>query len=947
LNTLAEAARQRLSRVIRCSVGASIGTVASFAFVSAGQAQVAPPPLGLGGGQEQVPSIQRPNTSRLPVFDRFIDAPQSFGGGFAGNDEVAVATGGGRVYISSETNGAVAMYDPATLAHLGNLSGAGLDKPRGVSYYGGEVFVVDGQDNQVLVFEPLTGAVKRYFALPPEFVLGGTSVVGSVKMTGVDVAWREAWVTFQGGLGGGGVVIFDIDTGAVRGVNWHLPNYDCQADPNELGLGDRISECGTNNLPSTPYYIDVIVHCQGPYLYMRPGEVGAGGGPSISPADLYECAQAATGSNAMYRLNWWDIATIPEHNRVIAQCRFINRNALATATSTDDISPLDPLVARNDCSAGLAQGGVDAVWGMQWLLTAPMDCCQGQGNYTIYEYAIDPPATLAASPTLTGPMRTWRPKTAGGSRDVSYQHREARVDWKGDLTKSEWQRGVRCADYMVTDADIFVVAERGERWLELARNLDHVELRVDGATKATSTEPMGRICFNADEVVSGMHEVELVAILTTGARPNVRNSAYRVDHDGPTTTLSGPGRFIARTVSLGGTATDAHSGAEDWGVDYAGADGVWRELCPSRDLSNATCSWDTTQVADGAYRLRARSRDRVTPTLGGPNIGYSGETVVIVDNTAPTLSASRDLWEAQDGRPLFEGAAPDLTVEGRDSGSGVVRSEVLVDGVSVNVRDQGCDGGGCALSHDYLFPAANYADGTHEVAVVVRDGAGNSSAVLRWSVIVELMVEGEAEISANASLPDPSTVNPLGTAATGRLLPCEDEGARIAFPHFSLGPAFEGMTATYSMRRCDLPYPQEPVRANFVSYIYGDCAVTVDEGDGRCVPPLEVQSWPACERTLADYPARLQREARVVRGAPAAAFAESASGLGTRLEVYTGNTTVVLFGHEPGQVARAANALVEELSQPPLLPSMLRPSTVQADPLAPAVPGAIEGQLQC
>jgi hypothetical protein len=52
--------------------------------------------------------------------------------------------------------------------------------------------------------------------------------------------------------------------------------------------------------------------------------------------------------------------------------------------------------------------------------------------------------------------------------------------------------------------------------------------------------------------------------------------------------------------------------------------------------------------------------------------------------------------------------------------------------------------------------------------------------------------------------------------------------------------------------RCDDPIePNEPVRANYVGYIYGDCSIA--SGDEACAPPLEVQVWPACIRNHSTY----------------------------------------------------------------------------------------------
>jgi hypothetical protein len=77
---------------------------------------------------------------------------------------------------------------------------------------------------------------------------------------------------------------------------------------------------------------------------------------------------------------------------------------------------------------------------------------------------------------------------------------------------------------------------------------------------------------------------------------------------------------------------------------------------------------------------------------------------------------------------------------------------------------------------------------------------------------------------------------------------------------------------------------------------------------------------------------------RDLLAAPAARF-----DAGTRLEVYSGDSTVVIFGTDPAQVDRAAAVLIKE---PPA--GAILTSTLGALPPLPApLPGAIDGTLPC
>jgi hypothetical protein len=153
------------------------------------------------------------------------------------------------------------------------------------------------------------------------------------------------------------------------------------------------------------------------------------------------------------------------------------------------------------------------------------------------------------------------------------------------------------------------------------------------------------------------------------------------------------------------------------------------------------------------------------------------------------------------------------------------------------------------------------------------------------------------------------------------------------FQAYFLGKQFEKLPLTRRLRRLDRrPAPQE-FRANYISFIYGTCELV---GDAGCAPPIEVQNWPACERNPTTY--RLTPRGDPVphtdlsiRGAPAALFEE-----GTRLEIYTGRTTVVIFGNDPAQIRRAADVLQS-------VDGRIKPR----QKFPPPDPGAVEGQIKC
>jgi hypothetical protein len=153
---------------------------------------------------------------------------------------------------------------------------------------------------------------------------------------------------------------------------------------------------------------------------------------------------------------------------------------------------------------------------------------------------------------------------------------------------------------------------------------------------------------------------------------------------------------------------------------------------------------------------------------------------------------------------------------------------------------------------------------------------------------------------------------------------------------YFLGQSFEGLPLVAKLRRLSKPGRGEAFGADFYSYLYGQCSLNAGE-DGGCPAPIEVQSWAACKRNLSVYTLTpdgkpLPRKQFVLRGVPAALFEE-----GNRLEVYTGTTTIVIFGNDPKQIRRAADQLRTLKGSPP------KPG----EPLPPPADGALQGTLPC
>lgn len=106
---------------------------------------------------------------------------------------------------------------------------------------------------------------------------------------------------------------------------------------------------------------------------------------------------------------------------------------------------------------------------------------------------------------------------------------------------------------------------------------------------------------------------------------------------------------------------------------------------------------------------------------------------------------------------------------------------------------------------------------------------------------------------------------------------------------------------------------------NTVGYIYGNCPPNRDPTTGRieggCSPPLSVSSSPTCERPHSivrryggSHP--LPHRHIRVRGVPAALYTEGGDTSRRKIEIFTGDAVVVIYGEDGDLVRRAAASIV-------------------------------------
>jgi hypothetical protein len=930
-----------------------------------------------------------------------------FGSGFAsypgtnqpdhyyGQLQVSVAVGGGagedaRVYVASDLQNRVYIYNAVDGTPLGSFGGdgsgpgqfgshntSGVGSPSGIAYYRSEVYVADPVNKRIQVFDRDGNYEHQFKPLELPGLIGGAP-------RGIAVGWGEVWTVTAGPVNAGTNIlqVLDAQTGAPKAMVPVPPRERCYVTKDGVIAG-----------PTNVYYPG--------YTDGRCPEGGSGSDQwwdvSLSP----ELHAAIADYRAVKRNLLLPLTATPD---VLS---YLSDTYVPLLDQPFPDSVYKP--CYTSCELPIHSEGTGSAWGMRWqeavrgdsYLNPDGSSFNHKGDY-IDSFSIDTD-NATRNPTLAK-RRTWTPRQSTPGQncspysatnctvsDVAYNNRELRIDWKGTLaTSKRWLRGRHCLDYVVSRADIYAVGDRAEHWLELANGFQSIEFFLDGQSiekRTGDANVSGTFCLdtaNPDRTRQEPHTLTAIAEVDPDVNQGTRQvtksrNDLRIDNHSPTGSVSDPKRFIRDKVTVTGTLADDHAGPDSWQLQAIPDGGNWRDICPPQrsddtPSGNYSCDWNTNNgsYADGWYTIHARLLDKAFSVDSQDPFGNQAlpERRVMVDNTNPTLDVSGELQNAANLEPLHPNQPPNLHVDAADAGSGARSIEIRLDGNPVDQAHQDCPDGGCNESRDYTFDPSGTSDGKHTIQVVVTDGVG-LTASKDWVIDVQNLppppdsTDSEtqssddtgAQTAAAAATPGvagvaasaPSTPSVPNTTAADSVIPCEPDGAPVPFPYFSLGSSFDGLPATATFRRCDLPDPEEGFAANFVSYIYGDCQPTGDPP--LCGPPVEIQTWPACQRNLAQYdpqpgvppyvvgptPDRLD-----IRGVPAALFEN-----GLRLEIYTGRSTVVLFGQSRDQVLRAADSVQQETAPGQQWPPTPLDSTNVGNPLPPPDPGALNGTLDC
>jgi hypothetical protein len=357
----------------------------------------------------------------------------------------------------------------------------------------------------------------------------------------------------------------------------------------------------------------------------------------------------------------------------------------------------------------------------------------------------------------------------------------------------------------------------------------------------------------------------------------------------------------------------------------------------------ATSAWQTTAApiftvpgtTDGqSFDVEVRGID----AAGNAGASASGtlSSTPPSDATPPTLSLSGPLY-SQTGLTLNNGYWG-LSAHAEDgTGSGIAQISVsvdgqhmtfdggrtVVDGFEVGVQGQICGDPGCSLDlQDVPFDTSEYAEGARNIDVTAMDFAGNTTS------------QSFSVVNSHTDVPPY-----MGDLRTSMLSTKQMAVAakRPTFTAYQAGPSFDGLPMTSAASyRAVIGKDERPQEQ--VTYWYGSC---MDMSGAPCDPPIQVQSSPQRLKNVNLYndgPAPPKYTLVRIRGVPAALF-----NRGRTLEIYTGKTTISIYGDRPAQVRRFARIVapasardvpdygteVHHVGPPAANPGLLPPPTIK------------------
>lgn len=242
-----------------------------------------------------------------------------------------------------------------------------------------------------------------------------------------------------------------------------------------------------------------------------------------------------------------------------------------------------------------------------------------------------------------------------------------------------------------------------------------VQFKLDGTNlNAEDTVAPFAVTWDTTAVSAGSHSLTSVARDKAGNTTTSSAVVVTVDNVAPTVTVTGPanGSSIRRVVSMDATANDDNAVV---GVQFT-LDGSNFDI--EDTVAPFTTPWDTTTATNASHTVTAIARD------ASGNTTTSAIVTATVDNQSPTVTVTTpiaNVYLRGNSVALAATAADNASIEG---------VQFTVDGANVGSED-------ASSPFTINWNTTSASNGTHAIAAVARDAAGNTATSSSISVTVD------------------------------------------------------------------------------------------------------------------------------------------------------------------------------------------------------------------
>src|SRR5271154_552414 len=250
--------------------------------------------------------------------------------------------------------------------------------------------------------------------------------------------------------------------------------------------------------------------------------------------------------------------------------------------------------------------------------------------------------------------------------------------------------------------------------------ISSVQLQVDGANvgAADTTSPYN-FSWSSTSVANGSHTFTAVAKDSSGNTATsaaVKVTVNNSDTTPPTVSITAP----ASSATVSGTVTVSATASDNVAVASVQLQVDGANVGSADTASPYNFSWSSASVSNGSHTLTAVAKNTSgnKTTSAGVKVTVSNST----DTTPPTVSITSPANSATVSGTVTVAASASDNV-------GVASVQFQVDGNNVGSADT-------TSPYNFSWNTANYANGSHALAAIAKDAAGNSAVSATVNVTV-------------------------------------------------------------------------------------------------------------------------------------------------------------------------------------------------------------------